>query len=241
MRKLLRLFCIFCFILNFSELLSSNDDRNLKAQLLIDHVIQSIDYASKGISKLNEEILEIPGMSSSKVRHLLNNLCSYPKTNYLEIGCWKGSTWVSALFGNEGFVLHATAVDDWSLFDGPSEDFHRNCKKLLNNFPFVFYSQDCFSIDVQSDISGPVTTYFYDGGHTALDQERAFTYYDKILDDVFIAVVDDWNFPEVPLGTKSAFDKLGYSILYEAILPSSGNGDKQNWWNGFYVAVIKKE
>ena len=129
---------------------------------------------------------------------------------------------------------------DWSEFAGPAAEFHERCKQLLPDFPFVFYSENCFKLNPESLISAPVTTYFYDGGHTAMDQEMAFTYYDKVFDDVFIAVVDDWSFPEVPIGTKRAFKKLGYEILYEAILPNRFSSDMEYWWNGLYVAVIKK-
>jgi len=179
-------------------------------------------------------------MSSPKVRHLLNNLCSLSNANYLEIGVWKGSTWVSALYGNEN-VESATAIDNWAQFNGPKKDFLANCKKFLSNVPYNFYSEDCFNVDVQSVCKNPINIYFFDGDHSARAQELAFTYYNSSLDDVFIAVVDDWNFPQVPRGTKSAFEKLGYHIIYDVILPANFNGDIQNWWNGLYVAVVSKQ
>jgi hypothetical protein len=58
--------------------------------------------------------------------------------------------------------------------------------------------------------------------------------------EFWIAIVDDWNFPEVPLGTKAAFEKLNYRVLFEVVLPAQHNGDVANWWNGLYVAVIHK-
>lgn len=224
----------------FALLVANEEIQNSKEHELLTHVIQSIEKASAEISKLNSDVLQIQGMSSSKVRHLLNNLCSYPNTNYLEIGCWMGSTWVSALFGNEDSILNAIAIDDWSLFGGPINEFQSNCRKFLSNISFNLYSENCFKLDVLSRIKHPINIYFYDGGHTLLDQEMAFTYYDKVLDDVFIAIVDDWNWMDVQEGTKTAFDKLGYHILFETVLPARWNSDKENWWNGLYVAVIRK-
>lgn len=225
-----------------SELLLSNvDNQNTKEKQLIAHVTQSIDNAYKGISRLTDNVLKIEGMSSPKVRHLLNNLCSYPNTNYLEIGTWKGSTWISALFGNEASVLNATAIDDWSQFGGPAAEFHGNCKKFLANLSYNISSADCFKLNLESLITQPVTIYFYDGGHTEIEQEMAFTYYDKAFDDVFIAIVDDWNLNKaVEQGTRTAFEKLGYQILFEIVLPNRRYSDIENWWNGLYVAVIRK-
>jgi len=70
------------------------------AQALIEHVKKSIRNAYIGDSKLNNDILMLNGMSSSKVRHLLNNLCALPEASYLEIGVWQGSTFISALYQN---------------------------------------------------------------------------------------------------------------------------------------------
>jgi hypothetical protein len=68
----------------------------------------------------------------------------------------------------------------------------------------------------------------------------AFVYYNDVLDDVFIGVIDDWNIEAVREGTFAAFAKLKYEVLYEQALPARYNGDKDQWWNGYYVAVIPK-
>ena len=183
-------------------------------------------------------------MSSPKVRHLLNNLCTLPETSYLEIGSWKGSTWVSALYNNKDTLSQAISIDNWSHFGG-EDNFKANCTRFLPGVPYKTYSADCFALDIHEVCPIPVNIYFYDGEHTALAQEMAFTYYDEILDDVFIAIVDDWNWDMVQNGTRAAFEKLDYQILYERILPAKWNEEKQNfdmenWWNGLYIAVIKR-
>jgi hypothetical protein len=212
-----------------------------REQALVSHVRESIEKAQKGESKLDDKILKIEGMSSAKNRHLLNRLCSWPNTRYLEIGCWKGSTWISALYKNEAAVSSAIAIDNWAEFDGPQEAFEKNCRKFLGSFPYRFYSIDCFDFDL-SHFTHPVNLYFYDGNHSALSQELAFTYFDPILDDLFIAVVDDWNWDEVQRGTRAAFQKLNYQILFQTALPAKKEGaDRLNWWNGLYVAVIRKD
>jgi hypothetical protein len=214
--------------------------QNKRENVLISHVKDSVSKAYKESSKLTNKALLITGMSSPKVRHLLNNLCSLPGTNYLEIGVWQGSTWVSALFGNNASISSATAIDDWSEFSGSKNQFFANCKKFLPNFPCKFYSANCFDLDVESIISKPINIYFYDGNHTSCSHELAFTHYDSILDDVFIAVVDDWIWDKVQDGTRAAFQKLNYNVLYEIALATERTNDVDNWWNRLYVAVISK-
>jgi len=89
---------------------------------LMEHVRVSIVTARSGLSRLlvTPDALEVEGMSDKSVRHLLNNLASAPGTKYLEVGSWRGSTFVSALTGNEQTVDNALAVDAWA-FDTETE------------------------------------------------------------------------------------------------------------------------
>ena len=82
--------------------------------------------------------------------------------------------------------------------------------------------------------------YLYDGYHDVESQYNAFIHFDSVLDDVFIAIVDDWNWAAVRAGTSQAFDKLGYHVIHSMELSSDGNADWQGWWNGLYVAVVAK-
>jgi hypothetical protein len=88
----------------------------------------------------------------------------------------------------------------------------------------------------------PINIYFYDGRHGEADQKAAFTYFDPIFDDVFIAVVDDWNWSTVRAGTWAAMRELGYNILFYRELFTSDPKfhDITTWWNGLFVAVIEK-
>jgi len=212
---------------------------------LIKHVEESIQKANSLDSKLNESILNLEGMSSAKVRHFLNNLCSLPEARYLEIGVYHGSTFISALYKNN--LLDAIAIDNWSEFGFHKFDFLNNTNNYLPENSFRFHEGDCFALDLKALFTHPITIYFYDGNHSLESHKQAFTYFDKILDDIFIAVVDDWNWgppyadgPDVQHGTKQAFEELGYIVLFERALPAHCHPDKENWWNGLYVAVIQK-
>lgn len=227
----------FYSLLLFSNPIGLTD----RERLLIGHVIHSIDQAEKGVSKLPSSVLAIPGMTSEKIKHFLNNICSLQNINYLEIGVWQGATFTAALFSNQSSVKSAVAIDDWSEFGGPALQFEKHCKEAITpGTNYHFYNHNSFTIDKAQLFKEPVDVYFYDGDHVELAQELAFTYYNSIFAESFIAIVDDWNHPPVKVGTKKAFAKLGYTVLYEREMFSLGNGDTQNWWNGFYIAVIRR-
>lgn len=60
----------------------------------------ALTLSDVGQSKVGERERELFGMSSPRLKALLNNLCSKEGTNYLELGVYKGSTLISAAFGN---------------------------------------------------------------------------------------------------------------------------------------------
>lgn len=216
------------------------DEKRPLVDQLVQHVKDSVDAATKHVSKLRHDVLALPGMSSPKVRHFLNNLCSRDDTKYLEIGLWQGSTFIAAIFGNMKAFDSCTAIDNFSEFSGPRAACLQNLARLLGpSGPSKLIDQDCWSVDLKR-IASPVTVYFFDGAHDEESQRKAFTHFNEVFADHFIAVVDDWNCGEAQRGTKRAFQELGYKVVYEVVLPARYNGDTDNWWNGLYVAVISK-
>jgi len=179
-------------------------------------------------------------MSSKKNRHFLNSLCSISdeiKTNYLEIGVWKGSTFLAANYKNNN--LESIAIDSWAGWGGPKDVFESGCKKHLRNM-YGILSFDSFSPDVLELLQDKkFDIYFYDGAHSYEAQRDAFKFYTKNLGDLFICVVDDWKRPEVRKGTRDAFDQLNYTILYEKEIFSNQN-DPEGYWEGLYIGLIKQ-
>lgn len=192
------------------------------------------------IQSLPPEILSISGMSSEKVKIFLNSLMYLlDRVAYLEIGLLKGSTFISALYGNEFKVSRALGIDNWSEFDKAYDEFKSNFDKHLKPIPSInIINADCFQIQLPDS---KFNVYFYDGGHGQEEQKKAFTYFNPSLEDVFIAIVDDWNWESTRLGTFEAFKELKYDVIKQWELPANGNGDAYQWWNGLYVAVIQKE
>ncbi len=219
------------------------------------HVAMSLGNALKNRSNLPQILSEqttINGFSGKKFRLFMNNVTSKKDINYLEVGVFCGSTIVSSLHGNMNKIGIAYAVDNWSEFTeyvDPKEIFYSNINRWLPDYDktLKIIEGDCFSID-KSEIDKKINLYFYDGPHTEEDHRNAFLYYNDVFDDVFIAIVDDWAKERVRAGTKSAFEKLNYKVVSDwTIEPdtfddvNAANKSDPDWWNGVYIAVIKKQ
>ena len=243
----------FVFVLSCIGLFSAV--QAVDSAALIEHVKNSIQNAENGHSKLTSDILALRGLSTARVRHFLNNLCTLPNASYLEIGVWRGSTFISALYQNTQNLSHAVAVDNWSdqffsQYEGVDAriDFIANTSQYLPQNSFVLYDQNSFTIEVKNISNRPIDIYFYDGNHSEEAQRRAFTYFNDAFADTFIAVVDDWNYKTVQVGTQKAFKELGYIVLFERVLAAPPlarieeiDFTMDTWWNGLYVAVIQKQ
>lgn len=200
-----------------------------------DKILHSIECANNNITKLNDKALSLPGMSSNKVRIFLNTILEDTSSKYLEIGVWKGSTFYSALYGNN--PSYAVAIDNFSEFAGSSKAFLANMSDITT--PYLFINGNCFSLDTTA-FTDTFNIYFYDGNHKYESQKKAITnYYDR-LDDEFIYICDDWNFPDVPKGTMRGIEESNLKIIEQWLLPASHNGDTINWWNGLWVAILQK-
>jgi len=59
-----------------------------------------LELSDVGQSKISERERDLYGISSPRLKALINNICSKEGTNYLELGVYKGSTIISAAYGN---------------------------------------------------------------------------------------------------------------------------------------------
>jgi hypothetical protein len=200
---------------------------------IIKFIEEAIEKAEKEQSKLTKEAFEAPGFTSPKIRHLLNNLGEMSEAHYLEVGVHKGATFVATNFKNN--LLSSIAVDNWSEFaqDGETKkEFIKNTNNLLLPNTYEFYEKDCFSL-TKEEIKNPVNFFLYDGCHSYESQFKALTYFYPFLDDTFLFLVDDWNWPDPQRGTRQAIQDLKLKTLFEKELD-------QGWWNGLFVSLLKK-
>ena len=200
-------------------------------------VMESVCAAEGGDSKLTSEILKIEGMSSPKVRHLLNNLGSLVDGQpYVEVGVLKGATLISAAHGNPGRFI---GIDNFSQFDGSKTSVCTNMQAFSSRAELM--ECDFLSLDqLMGDLKPGLI--FYDADHTASALRVAM---DKILPSMMpgsVLVLDDYNHDPVWSETRDIFwewiDHLNIRLDLFIQLPARFNGDKELYWNGIGLALF---
>lgn len=220
-----------------------------------EQILESISFANER-SNLPEFIQVMDGMSTQKTRSFFNKMGSYFNNgdNYLEVGCWKCATFCSTLWNNN---LNGIAIDNFSQFQDimiyrnpdqvghPKEVSRKNVANLLaydrKKLSVKMFNHESFSFDLNN--LPKIDFYFYDGCHSEESQYMAYKYYNPVLSDTFLTVVDDWSDGKdtAAKGTRRAFKHLGYNVKFEVELPASKNSlDPDGWWNGLYIAIIEK-
>lgn len=213
---------------------------------------RALAAAEGGRSKLPPSVLALEGYSSPTVRHFLNNLCAFPAARYLEVGTWKGSSLMSASYGNPG---RFTAVDNFSHFV-QARDEGRQARERLRQVRrrfarwcrVQFHESNCWEPSLLERLPRGVNVYYYDGGHTYEDQYRAFSHLHPVLAPRYVAVVDDWNRAYVRDATRAALSDLAHEVTWEREMftrgwfrhQASGEWPPVHWFNGLFVAVVRK-
>mgnify|MGYP001262604368 FL=1 len=209
-------------------------------------------------TKLSDEIKFMSGMSGRKYRYFINNLISLIKDpRYLEIGCWAGSTACSALYGNK---LKAVCIDNWLKFEteehvkkiyntkDQKKEFETNIKKIITNeIDFKFIESDFRKVDYKQ--IGKFNIYCYDALHDEKSQYDGISFVQPALDDVFILIIDDWNWPEVRKGTLESIKSLKIEVISKIEIKTTQNnnmprllvGQFSEWHNGYFIAVCEKK
>jgi hypothetical protein len=196
----------------------------------------------------------VEGLTSARVRHFLNNLCSQEGAVYLEVGVYAGSTFCAAVQNND--MVAAYANDNWSQSN--LQPARKDIDLSLQNVTvdtFVKNLQenittDSLDFDIQvlkgdssglgkKDFKHDVNIIFYDGDNSEHKMREFFINMLDFTEDVFTLVIDDANIEENVAITKRFIDGMGLKILYERELLNDQE-DPEMWWNGLYVVVLSK-
>ena len=196
----------------------------------------------------------VPGLSSARVRHFLNNLCSQEGAVYLEVGVYAGSTFCAAIQNND--MVAAYANDDWSqpnlqpareglevpLYDVDVNTFVQNLQENITTDSLEFDVQVLKGDSSQlgkKDFKHDVNIIFYDGDNS---EKKMLEFFRNMLEytaKVFTLVIDDANIEENVKITKTWVKEHGIKIMYERELLNDQE-DANMWWNGLYVLVLAK-
>jgi len=225
------------------ENMSNSSNLELSKEF-IKRIEDSFRYANNNESKINQDILDIEGMSGKKSRHFFNNICSYDDTRYLEIGSFHGSIFSSALYNNK---IKAVSIDNWSEFGDqkPKENFLNNLEKYKGSSDVKFIEKDCWEVNIEE--LSKFNIYFYDGHHSEESQFKALDHFKECLDEQFILIVDDWNWKNVRDGTFRGLSNNNMKIIYQYELYTDNNNGHSIlafkhslWHNGLVAFVIQK-
>lgn len=200
------------------------------------HVLDAIYRGEKEESKVPKDILSgVAGYSPPKIRHFLNNLCDFQGCNYFEVGVFQGSTLLSAAYKNPGSYA---GIDNFSQFDNVRSNLDKNLERFSDSCKIVFHEGDCWEYN-QKFLPRDINVFLYDGDHTEESQRKGLVHFAPLLADRFILMVDDYSWPDSIKGTELALEELGYKIDLRVELHDDGN--KDGWWNGFFILLADKD
>lgn len=217
---------------------------------LIEHIEKSLHWSDLEVSKLTQDILDIPGISSNKVKMFLNNLCSLPNSKYLEIGVYRGSTFCSAIYGND---IKAIGIDNWSSpfikpanpnhklgfyqqkSQNPKDEFLNNVKKYANTKNVEAYMANYLDFDYST--IEPVDIIFYDGETKFYDRYNIIKKLVPVMKNECIFIFDDWVW-ENDKALQSIQDS-GLFIKYQKNIYTNGE-DPNDYWNGLGIFILQK-
>jgi hypothetical protein len=214
----------------------------MTTQIYIDHIEKCIQDAELYKSNVIPEILGITGFTGHKALHFYNNLLNFHDARYLEIGTWYGSSSCAAMYKNKSVI---TCIDNWSEFMGPKNECLANIERYKGENTVDFIEKDCWTI--QNSELKKYNMYMYDACHFRESHAKALTHYVDVMDDIFIYLVDDWDWKKVQNGTYDAIESLGLKILYKRDIHMIEDGtdepcasSKSDWWNGIGIFVFSK-
>lgn len=217
----------------------------------LEQLQHAIQEANLFRSKLTEPALAVPGLTSLKIRHLMNNIGAI-STKFAEIGSHVGGTFCSAIYGNSN-LQEVTSVDNFSELFGSENPM----PLLLDNVGKFIPEGTKFSL-INKDCWGPIENpprgidfFMYDGEHSFEAQRDAMTHFVPWLADECIFVVDDyslWGFPKEGVQTGLKLAQLrhnrnadGYRVIWEQELWDGQEGNNFGWHNGLWVGLISKK
>ncbi len=202
----------------------------------------AIERAKNHQSKMDQVAWSVPALSSLKIRHLMNNLGAI-STAYLECGVHKGGLFCSTIRNNDNIkYIHAndSFESDETSDEKVAPQFFENVNKCKSSNQILsFLTGDTFN--VKPDLFGtPIDLYLFDADHSYESQRKAMTHFLPAMADEFILCVDDHNWQDVWLGTHDGLREANVEILFEEAFVG-GDHDNDGWWNGFYIALLKKK
>ena len=208
----------------------------------ISAIKNAIEMAKNHQSKMDETAWSVPALSSLKIRHLMNNLGAI-SNRYMEHGTHKGGIFCSVLRNNPNIEIAwwgDSFASDKTTGENVEEQFMQNAINCIQGTETVLLGEVANTFDLPSDFGSGVDLYCFDADHSYESQRKAMTHFLPSMADEFIVAVDDHDWQDVWLGTHDGLKDANVEILYEQAF-KGGDHDNNGWWNGFWIALLKKK
>ena len=182
----------------------------------------------------------VDGMTSRKVRLLLNRICQLRKGwSHLEVGSYKGATLTGALYGNHD--ARGVAFEDYSEYQTQTQLRENLTTHAKEMGAYTLVERDVFAArDAIPASALPFDSFFYDGNHSENAQQQAVELAFEICAAEFVFLVDDWNWDNVRRGTWSGLSSVRAKTLRFWELPARWNWDAEQFHNGIGLFVIER-
>lgn len=219
----------------------------------------ALELADNGLSKISEREREIFGLSSARLRSLINNLCSKENTNYLELGVYKGATIISALYGNP--TLKVVGVDNYkyderepkkvaaegTIWENIKSQLHSNIARYsdpdmginVNNLTII---ENNFQ-DVDWSKQGKFDLCFFDiSPAKTADYDVFFTKVIPTMKTESVLIFSNYSNEQNATDLQKALEKYKtlFDIQWKKQRISSGLSDATQYFSGILIVGIKR-
>lgn len=185
-----------------------------------------------------QNVLDIPGLSSTLIREELNRACRGGPVRILEVGSWHGSTAVAMCYGNN--VEYIDCVDNFSEFGGNADALRDTCRRFA--LPARVHDVDFWTMPASQFDGRTFNVYLYDGPHDREHHAAELGWAWPHLEREFLYIVDDFSWPRVREGYADGLERLaGRFVTDRAIeFQSFTQNDASGYWNGMRMAWMRK-
>lgn len=214
----------------------------------IEAIKEAIEKAKNHQSKMDQIAWSVPALSSLKIRHLMNNLGAI-SNRYMEHGVHKGGIFCSVIRNNPNIEIAYwgdSFASDKITGENVEEQFDKNMYKCVDGSETIFLGEVGETFNLPCDFGENVDLYCFDADHSYESQRKAMTHFLPSMANEFIVAVDDWQYGDVKKGTIDGLLDSGCEILFQQELlneePYTEDQHRNDeWWRGFYIALLKKK
>jgi len=208
-------------------------------------------------SKLTDSERELYGQSSIKLKTFLNNVCSKDNTRYLELGVYRGSTIISAMYGNK--TLQAVGIENFKYDKKETQYFMEEGWPNMKSQMYDVFQKYQFVDDVNTDNLKIIESDFQDVSWSSQAKFDVIfmdidpitpEIYDSFFKKVFnafsrhcVVIFSNYSSEEVaPLleeKVEQYSDRVVTEFKFQRI--SSGNADSFGYFSGLAIYGFRKK